>query len=147
MVTCPPMARRRAVARDGGAAAVEFALVLVLFLTLVFGIIQYGYYFLQANSAEHAAREGARLAAVGVETTDCATWKQTVSTRGSNANIPASGSGSPTFSGATTVGTPITVTVTWTPARFGFPFVPFLSAGPRTEIAETRTEFAKAASC
>ena len=40
---------------DDGAAAVEFALVSVLLFTLFFGIIQYGYFFLQSSGAEHAA--------------------------------------------------------------------------------------------
>jgi Flp pilus assembly protein TadG len=52
-------------ARDRGAAAVEFALVLPLLLLIIFGIIDSG----RALSAQviltGAAREGARLAALG----------------------------------------------------------------------------------
>ena len=131
---------------DRGAAAVEFALILVfLFLPLTFGIIQYGYYFLQANSAEHAAREGARLAAVGVA--DCKSWRGMVVTRGVSAQIVAEGPGKPTFTGATQVGQTITVTFQWQPIRFGFPYVPFIPAGNQTETAQTRAEFTKEASC
>ncbi|MGH3990759.1 MAG: TadE/TadG family type IV pilus assembly protein, partial [Pseudonocardiaceae bacterium] len=54
--------RRRALRSDSGAAAVEFALVSVLLFTLLFGTVQYGYFFFQATAAEHAAREGAREA-------------------------------------------------------------------------------------
>ena len=50
---------------DGGAAAVELALVLPVLLLLVFGIVQYGWYFFQAQETTFAVREGARVAAVG----------------------------------------------------------------------------------
>jgi len=56
-------ARRRR--NESGAAAVEFALVLVPFLTLVFGIIQYGLYFYGAQSGSHAANSAIRQLSVG----------------------------------------------------------------------------------
>jgi len=49
---------------DRGAALVEFALVAVLFLTLVFGVIEAGWLFSQLTEVRNAAREGARLAVV-----------------------------------------------------------------------------------
>ncbi len=42
----------------------EFALVLPLLVTILFGIIDFGYFFGQFNEVRHAAREGARIAAV-----------------------------------------------------------------------------------
>jgi len=51
-------------AAEEGVAAVEFALILPLLLALVFGIIDYGYYFLLDMECTHAAREGARKGAV-----------------------------------------------------------------------------------
>jgi Flp pilus assembly protein TadG len=56
------MRKRR---EDGGAAAVEFALILPLFAMLVFGMIQYGFYFLTAETANSSARETARRIVVG----------------------------------------------------------------------------------
>lgn len=50
---------------EDGAAAVEFALVALLFFTLIFGAIQFGYTFFEYISVAHAAREGARWAALG----------------------------------------------------------------------------------
>jgi hypothetical protein len=44
---------------------VEFALLLVLLVPLVFGILQYGLYLWAANSASSAAREGLRRVVVG----------------------------------------------------------------------------------
>lgn len=45
-----------------GAAVVEMAVVLPLLLTLVFGIIQYGYIFMVRQSLTHAANEACRVA-------------------------------------------------------------------------------------
>ena len=50
---------------EKGASAVEFALVLPIFLMLVLGIFQFGIAFNNWIAITHAAREGARLAAVG----------------------------------------------------------------------------------
>jgi hypothetical protein len=49
---------------EAGAAAVEFAIVASLFFMLVFAIIDFGFGFHSWNGTAHAAREGARLAAV-----------------------------------------------------------------------------------
>jgi len=51
--------------QQDGAAAVEFALVLIPFITLLMGSIQYGWYFFSAQSASSAARETARMLSVG----------------------------------------------------------------------------------
>ncbi|MGD0376165.1 MAG: TadE/TadG family type IV pilus assembly protein [Streptosporangiaceae bacterium] len=54
-----------AAARDRGAAAVEFALLLPVLLLLVFGIIDFGRALNAQITLTQAAREGARLAALG----------------------------------------------------------------------------------
>ncbi|MBI4718718.1 MAG: pilus assembly protein [Planctomycetes bacterium] len=48
--------------RRRGGAIVEFAVVLPLLLTILFGIIEYGYVFLVRQTLQHAAREGCRVA-------------------------------------------------------------------------------------
>jgi Flp pilus assembly protein TadG len=48
-----------------GAAAVEMALILPIFLILVLGIIQYGLYFSARQGGSDIARDAARRAAVG----------------------------------------------------------------------------------
>jgi hypothetical protein len=53
--------RRR---QEGGAAAVEFALVSSIFFILLFGILQYGLYFNDALNTRQGVREGARRAVV-----------------------------------------------------------------------------------
>ncbi len=45
-----------------GVAAVEFALVLPVFLTVSLGVIEYGRALMAANLVTNAAREGSRLA-------------------------------------------------------------------------------------
>lgn len=51
--------------RESGASAVEFALLLPLLTALLFGMLQYGFYFWSKSSATSAAREGARRSSVG----------------------------------------------------------------------------------
>jgi Flp pilus assembly protein TadG len=51
-------------ARERGAAAVEFALVLPLLLLLVLGTIDWGWYFFVREVAINAARVGARVGSV-----------------------------------------------------------------------------------
>jgi len=49
---------------EGGAALVEFAVVMPLLVLLLCGIIDFGWLFAQNLDVRHGAREGARLAAV-----------------------------------------------------------------------------------
>lgn len=50
---------------ENGSSSVEFALILPVLILLLFGIIQFGFVFNNYLAITHAAREGARLAAVG----------------------------------------------------------------------------------
>lgn len=49
---------------ERGAAAVEFALVFPVFLLLVLGTIDFGYFFFVSEIVTNAAREGARAGSV-----------------------------------------------------------------------------------
>ena len=51
--------------RDEGAAAVEFALISVVLVTLLAGVIQFGFTFWEYIQVAHSAREGVRWAALG----------------------------------------------------------------------------------
>jgi Flp pilus assembly protein TadG len=51
--------------RESGASAVEFALVLPLLLLIVFGTVEFGLAYNRQQAFHAAAREGARLVAVG----------------------------------------------------------------------------------
>lgn len=122
---------------DTGAAAVEFALVSVLLFTVFFGIIQYGYFFLQSSGAEHAAWAGARAASVGID--DCATWQQLVKDSGGSADVQSATAVRDPSPGAMVRGDAITVTVIWTPLDLGLPFIPFPGAN-QPETAQARVE-------
>lgn len=119
-------------AGDQGAAAVEFALISVALFTLMFGILQYGFYFFQATAIEAAAREAARRASVGIET--CVAWGEQVvdvlpgAARGSISSISSTG--------ASARGQDLTVTIVWEPVSFRLVPVP----DPAPETAVTRVE-------
>ena len=143
------MGRSPRTTEDGGAAAVEFALVSVLLLTLLFGIIQYSYFFYQSQGLASTARELSRLAAVGV--TKCELFRDAAAARadanGTPLTDPASSlnlvfieeSPERTKVASVRVGDVAEVSITWQMTDFGLPFVPFLD-GPLTETAQTRVE-------
>ena len=53
-----------------GGSAVEFAVALPVFIILVIGIIEFGWYFFVQHTLQYATREGMRLALVGRQLTD-----------------------------------------------------------------------------
>lgn len=55
---------RKGHSKERGAALVEMALITPFLLTLLLGIIEFGYIYGQFNDVRHGAREGARYAAV-----------------------------------------------------------------------------------
>lgn len=64
--------------RRGGAVTVEMALVLPIFITLVFGIIEFGRGFMIGQLVTNAAREGCRRAIVdGSSNSDVTSFIQT----------------------------------------------------------------------
>lgn len=83
--------------REGGAAAVEFALVVPVLLVLLFGTMQYGFYFFSLQAGNSAVREGARRAAVG-DLSTCAPFTAYVRDRVGQSNF----------------GNPVTVTRSYT---------------------------------
>jgi Flp pilus assembly protein TadG len=99
---------RRHAAREDGAAAVEFALIVGLLAMLVFGMMEYGLAFWQVQTLRAATREGARVAAVRGSTTEISA----AMSQASAGALPGGFSGfSVSPSGCTddTVGDPVTV--------------------------------------
>jgi Flp pilus assembly protein TadG len=110
---------RRALAREDGVAAVEFALVAVPLFLVVFGIMVFGVVFSQYQAFTSAAREGARVAAVRGSSGDIATAAR-------NAAVGYTLGGTPTANivcNDDTSGQP--VTVSWNqPFTISIPFIP-----------------------
>ena len=52
-----------------GTTAVEFALVAPIFFFLVFGTIEFGWYFFVQHTIQSATRDGTRFALVGLQLT------------------------------------------------------------------------------
>jgi Flp pilus assembly protein TadG len=62
MATWRAIRRRTRLRDERGVAAVEFAIVSIVFITLLFGMISFGFIFALQHNMTHAASEGARSA-------------------------------------------------------------------------------------
>jgi Flp pilus assembly protein TadG len=69
---------RERLQRQDGVAAVEFAVVALVFLILLYGILTYGYIYSFDQSLNHAAEEGARAAIATTSEASAITTAQTV---------------------------------------------------------------------
>ena len=132
---------------ERGSTLVEFALVVPLLLTVMIGILQYGYHFWALETASATAREAARRLAVGTD------WGCTRAEAKDRLSGPAvSTVADPTYrytsgSSTPTVGDTVVVTVTLQSLHLGF--VPLPGSGLITESARARVEWvpATAQSC
>lgn len=71
---------RRFARPERGAAAVEFALVLIPLIVLLLGIIEFGYIFNQQLTVTNAAREGSRVLAITRDAGDAVTAAKNAAT-------------------------------------------------------------------
>ncbi len=102
----PATPRRRT---QRGASAVEFSLVMLPLFYLIFGIIQYGWYFYVAETTSGAAGSVTRRLAVG----DCwASGEALAHARSQAPRVSAVTTSPPTLAGASTTVTVIDVTLT-----------------------------------
>lgn len=140
-----PSVRRR----DDGAVAVEFALIAPLLLLLVFGLIQYGFYFWSMQGGSSAAREAARKAAVG-EPVACEAFRAYVKDRIGVTGDTDSAEITRTYTDEAgdeiepddvEVGHVVTVSVTFNSYDMNIPFVPFIDDGVVSQTADSRVEF------
>ena len=100
--------------REDGAAAVEFALIVGLLAMLVFGMMEYGLAFWQLQSLRAATREGARVAAVGGDTSQVTNAVVDASSGALPAGfggISVSGGGCPEPSAGTPIDQSVTVSI------------------------------------
>jgi Flp pilus assembly protein TadG len=104
----------RAASREDGAAAVEFALIVGLLAMLVFGMMEYGVAFWHVQNLRAATREGARVAAVGGDSTQVTAAVVDASAGtlpGGFGGISISGGGCPEPSAGTPIDQNVTVTI------------------------------------
>ncbi len=123
----------------------EFALLVVVFLTLLFGMIQYSLYFWSTQSAANAARDAARRGAVGQ------TCSELASQSSSNTKLvdsawsitrryyaPSDTTYATPVAAAT--GNNVRIVITYRSVDLNFPFVPFINGGQVRETAVARVE-------
>jgi Flp pilus assembly protein TadG len=55
------------ISENKGATILEFTLVIPVFALLIFGILEFGFYFFVEHTIQHATREGTRIALVGLK--------------------------------------------------------------------------------
>lgn len=139
------MDERRRKRDEHGNAAVEFALVMVPLIILLFGVVQYSIYFLALQGGSDIARSAARMSSVGTPA-DCASFKSSVQSQINGTLVGGSGATiRRTYSeqnpGSVTVGDMVTVTVQFSSPDLHFPFIPFVNNGLVTSTAQSRVDF------
>lgn len=136
---------------ERGAAALEFAFVVPIFLILVFGVIQYGLYFFSMQSGTSAVGEATRRMTVG----DCqtsASVRTLVYNRLGSATTASAASGvtvTQTYTkadGTTSMSAPgeiggtVTLKVSYPSINLSFPLIPVPDGGTVTRSATARIE-------
>ena len=152
-----PRARGATLRGDQGAAALEFALVSIVLLTLVIGIIQYAFFFWQLAVAERSLQEAAEIVSYGTledtsgNGTACDEWRDALqATRATNDDYvyswtPVSGTSAPMARNDQA-----TVVVAFRTYDFGLLPVPRPGTAQQTvtlEQAPALSEYTSAAGC
>lgn len=133
------IARQRRQGDQEGAAAVEFALVSVMLFMILFGIIQYGFFFFQLSSAHSAVAAAARQVELG-DISNCAAWQQQTRDRLALSKATAVSWARSEGTGALVRGDRVTVTVDWKPVRIGAGLVPFPGSGQQRQTLELQVD-------
>jgi Flp pilus assembly protein TadG len=143
------MHRRRT---QKGAAAVEFALIAPIFILLIVGLIQYGFYFYAMQSGTSAVGEATRRMAVG----DCQAESEVknllygrlgaATTATSSSGITINTRSYTKADGTTTTASPgeiggtVTLTATFPTINLNFPLISMPNGGNVTRSATARIE-------
>jgi len=128
----------RLLGEERGTVAIEFAFVLVLFLSVLFGSIAFGFQFAARIALSYAVAEGGRAAVAGLtsaERQDRASDAITrVLTSFSPLIDPTKATIAVTSGGQTPEGEAIDIAITYTDSRFNiFPFLPAMNASRAVE--------------
>jgi len=130
--------------REKGAAMVEFAIILPLFILLIFGTMETGWFFAQQVEVRNAAREGARLAVVDYGTaSQIATEvcnRAGLSNRAASVQVTRSGTLDDDLVNTAGIKSPESITVTMTTTYTSLTGVFDFFDGNFSSSAEMRTE-------
>ena len=118
---------------ERGTVAIEFAFVLVIFLSILFGIIAFGFQFAARIALAYAVAEGGRSAVAGLTSQERQQLASDAVTRGLTSFAPLVDPSDATTTvsseGQTADGEAILVSITYNDNRFNiFPFLPALNA-------------------
>ena len=143
------VSRGQRVRSSRGAAAVEFALIVPILIVLVFGVIQYGWYFYAMQSGTSATSDAVRRLSVG----DCQVASEREALIADRLGAARTGStpvvASVTYTSAAAghpvvtapeVGGGVTLHVEFHTANFHFPFIPVPDDGTVTRTIFARVE-------
>jgi Flp pilus assembly protein TadG len=136
---CGSTAAFRFVRDRRGTAAVEFAFVLVMLLTILFGIIAFGFQFAIRVALSYAVTEGGHAAEAGLSSSErqslASTGVSNVLNSFSPLIDPSEAVVSVSSEGMTSDGEEIVVSVSYTDTRFDiFPFLPSFN---KTAVVQT----------
>lgn len=136
---------RRKRDEESGAAAIEFALVMLPVIILLFGLVQYAFYFWAMQGGSDIARSAARLSSVG-RPASCEEFRSAVSGQINDlVGTAATATIERTYDRQTpaevTVGDTVSVVVRFKSPDMNFPFIPFINDGLVTARAESRVDF------
>jgi Flp pilus assembly protein TadG len=142
--------RRRRLREESGATAVEFALIMLPLLYLVFGVIQYSLYFYSMQSGTSAVGDSVRRLAVGDCTTTSelktflfkrlgsATTAATASTL--NPAVTYTKADGTTATSPGEIGGTVKIVLTYNVLNLHFPFIPVPANGTVTRTVYARVE-------
>jgi Flp pilus assembly protein TadG len=124
---------------ERGTVAIEFAFVLVLFLSILFGIIAFGFQFAARIALSYAVAEGGRAAVAGLTSAEreqrADDAVNRVLTSFSPLIDPSLATVDVTSEGQTPEGEAVLISISYNDSRFNiFPFLPSLNA---TRAVET----------
>ena len=133
-----------------GATAVEFALILIPLLTIMFALVQYGLYFYSAQTGSNTANAAVRQLAVGncQDPAVLATYvnnslgaaktaNATITRVYTNPDLTTPANPQPAN---VLVGGTVKLTIAFPTMNMNFPFVPFLSDSKVTRVVQARVE-------
>jgi Flp pilus assembly protein TadG len=138
---------RRRKRDESGATAVEFALILIPLLVVLFGLVQYGLYFYSAQTGSNTANATVRQLAVG-NCQDINVLRLYVNNslgpaKTANATVTpvyTNPDGSAATASTVLIGGTVKLTISFPTINLNFPFVPYLSDSKVTRVVQARVE-------